>query len=228
MMKKNKLVLVLLLFVFSNHNLLAQKIEVKGKVVTFNSVPVVYANVMVPGSETPVKTDLDGSFTCTCHEKDKLLITAAGFKELSIKVKKKNSQSLIANMRLLKSAEASKLAIKKGHILQIDQFEKLRKTKPAIKDYSKYSDYIEILKNEFPSLRIVNRSVMIRGETSIVGSNLVLYELNGNIIDQSMIEDLPTSEIASIKVIKGNAAAIYGLRGGQGVISIKTKQGGSK
>ena len=222
-MKKNKLLLVSLFFVFSNHSLLAQKIEVKGKVVTFNSVPVVNANIIVPGNEASVKTDLDGSFKCICHEKDKLVITAVGFKRISIKVKKKKAKALIANMKLLKSSEASKMAIKNGHILLIDQFEKLRKEKSEAKDYSRYSNLMDIIKNEFPSLRIVNRDVVIRGESSLTGSNIALFALNGIIIDQLAVEDLSTSDIASIKVVKGNAATIYGLRGGQGVIAIKTK-----
>jgi len=226
MMKKNKLVLFLLFFPFSNHSLLAPKIEVKGKVVTFNTVPVVNANVKVPGSKTSVKTDQDGSFIC--NENVKLIITAAGFNKLSFIVKKKKAKQLIANMRLLKSSEASKMAIEKGHILQISQFEKLLKERSGIKDYSRYSNLMDIIKNEFLSLRIVNRDVIIRGETSLTGSNVALFELNGTMVEQSAVESLSTSDIASIKVVKGNNAAIYGLRGGQGVISIKTKKGNSK
>ena len=91
MMKKNKLVLLLFFLTFSSLTLLAQKIEVKGKVVVFNSLPVVNANVKVPDSDAVVKTSLDGSFTCMCKEKDKLVITAAGFDKLTNQGKKEES-----------------------------------------------------------------------------------------------------------------------------------------
>jgi len=228
MMKKNKLVLFILFFVFSNLTLLAKKIEVKGKVVTFNTVPVVNANVKVPGYETSVKTDEDGSFTCLCNEKDKLVITAVGFNKLSIKVKKKKAKKLIAKMRLLKSSEASKMAIEKGHILQVSQFKILLQEKSGIKDYSKYNSLMDIISNEFSSLRIVNGEVIIRGKSSINGSSAARFEVDGVMVEQSMLGSLSTSDIASIKVVKGGDAAIYGVRGGTGVISIKTKKGGSK
>lgn len=207
---------------------MAQKIEVKGKVVVFNTLPVVNANVKVPDSEVVVKTSLDGSFTCMCKEKDKLVITAAGFDKLIIKVKKKKAKKLLAKMRLLKSSEASKMAIEKGHILKVDQFEKLVRERYGIKDYSVYSSVMDILRNEFSALRIVNGEVIIRGKSSLNGSSAARFEVDGVMTEQSMIESLSTSDVASIKVVKGSDAAIYGVRGGTGVIQIKTKKGNSE
>jgi hypothetical protein len=227
MMRKNKLVLFLLFFVFSNLALLAQKIEVKGKVVVYKTVPVVNANVKVRSSEISVKTNKDGSFTCICNEKDKLDITAVGFNRLTLNVKKRKAKQLIAKLRLLESSEASKMAIKNGHILQVSKFEKLAKKRSGIKDYSMYSNVMEIIRNEFSSLRVVNGEVIIRGSSSLLGSNGARFEVDGVMIDQSVAESLSTSDIASIKVIKGSDAAIYGVRGGTGVISIKTKRGDS-
>ena len=227
-MKKNKLVLFLLFFAFSNLTLLAKKIEVKGKVVTFNKVPVVNANVKVPGYETSVKTDQDGSFSCICNEKDKLVVTATGFNKLTIKVKKKKAKQLIAKMRLLNSSEASKMAIEKGHILQVSQFEKLLKERSGIKDYSKYNNLMDIIKNEFQSLRIINGEVIIRGEASINASSAARFVVDGIMVEQSTATSLSTNDIASIKVLKGSDASIYGVRGGTGVIQIKTKKSNFK
>lgn len=224
-MKKNKLVLFLLFFVFLNFTLLAQKIEVKGKVVIYNTVPVVNANVKVRSSETSVKTNKDGIFTCICDEKDKLDVTAAGFSKFTIKVKRKRAKQLIAKLRLLKSPDASEMAIEKGHILQVSKFEKLVKKRSGVKDYSIYTNVMEIIRNEFSSLRIVDGEVIIRGKSSLLGSSAARFEVDGVMMEQSMIESLSTSDIASIKVIKGSDAAIYGVRGGTGVISIKTKKG---
>ncbi|MGZ2371418.1 carboxypeptidase-like regulatory domain-containing protein [Ancylomarina sp. YFZ004] len=232
-MKKNKLVLFLLFllfllfFAFSNLTLLAQKIEVKGKVVIFNIVPVVNANVKMPGSETSVKTDQDGSFTCICNEKDKLVITAAGFQKLVIKVKKKKAKQLVARMRLKKSSEASKMAIEKGHILQVSEFEELLKKRSDIKDYSKYTSVLHLIQNEFPSLQIEKGEVVIRGVSSVQNSTAARFVLDGVMIESTAIPNIPTFQIASVKVVKDGKAAFYGIRGGTGIILIKTKSGNS-
>lgn len=228
MMKKNKLVLLLLFFVFSNLTLWAQKLEVKGQVVVFNSIPVVNADVKVLGSDVSVKTDNEGRFTCMCNVKDKLVFTAAGYNRLRIKVRKNKAKDLIAKMTLVKSAESSKKAIENGHVFQIEQFEKLVKERSGIKDYSQYSSLMDVIRNEFTFLRVINGEVIIRGKSSLNGSNAARFEIDGTMVDQSLAESISTSDIASIKVVKGSDAAIYGVRGGTGVISIKTKKGSSK
>jgi hypothetical protein len=224
MMKKIKLVLLLLVFTFSNLVLSAQEIEVTGKVVAFSSIPVVNATVNIYGSEVSVLTNKEGIFTCMCKDKDKLIITADGFNKLTIKVKKKRTKQVIAKLRLIKSSEASKMAIEKGHILDIAKFEKLVNERSGIKDYSRYTSVLELIRNEFPSLQIVNGEVIIRGPSSLNGNNGARFEVDGVMTSQSNVEALSTSNIKSIRIIKGSDAAIYGVQGGTGVISIKTKK----
>jgi len=223
-MKKDKLVLFVLFFAFPSLTLLAKKIEVKGRVVAFNMVPVVKANVKILGSERFVTTDQDGYFTCICQEKTKLFITAEGFNELTIRLRKKNAKKLVAKMKLERNSEASKIAISKGHILQVEQFKRLRRKRSGIKDYSSYTSVLNLIENEFPSLQIVNGIVIIRGRSSIKCSNAAKFELDGVMVDQISIENLPTCDIASMKVVKGSDATMYGIRGATGVILIRTKQ----
>ena len=71
-------------------------------------------------------------------------------------------------------------------------------------------------------------SVRIRGNSSIMGSNEPLYVLDGMPVDPGpggALVGLNPNDIASIRVLKGPDAAIYGSRGGNGVIEIKTKRG---
>lgn len=223
-MKKNKLILFLLLFTFSNFTLFAQKIEVKGKVLALSAIPVVNASVRAMGSDKSVITDKDGLFTYTCKAKDRLVITAAGFKKLIIKVKKKKTNLLIAKMRLFKSRAASNIAIEQGHIIQIEEFKELIKKGSRNKDYSKYASVLDILKNEFPTLQISNGEVIIRGKSSFNSSSAARFEVDGVITSQAMVESLSTFDIESIEIVKGSDAALYGVRGANGVISIKTKK----
>lgn len=46
-------------------------------------------------------------------------------------------------------------------------------------------------------------------------------------VDKSTIMNIPPVDVEAIDVLKGASAAIYGSRGGGGVIAILTKRGGS-
>ncbi len=74
-----------------------------------------------------------------------------------------------------------------------------------------------------------NLRVRIRGAASFLGGQEPLYVLDGMVIRSIMgISGMDTNTIESITVLKdAGATAIYGSRGANGVIIIKTK-GGSK
>jgi TonB-dependent SusC/RagA subfamily outer membrane receptor len=71
-------------------------------------------------------------------------------------------------------------------------------------------------------------TVRIRGTTSIYGSNEPLYVIDGvpvRVGPGGTIAGVNPYEIASIRVLKGPPeTTIYGVRGANGVILIKTKQ----
>lgn len=93
----------------------------------------------------------------------------------------------------------------------------------------------ELLRSRFPGVWIARApdggiSVRIRGSTSLVGNNKPLI-----IIDNVPVESGPggslsgivPSDIESIEVLKDvSATAMYGVRGANGVIVIKTKRPG--
>lgn len=74
-------------------------------------------------------------------------------------------------------------------------------------------------------------AVRIRGSSSLHGSNEPLYVLDGTPITplpNGTLTGLNPHDIASIEVLKGPAqTAMYGIRGANGVIVIKTKRGGT-
>ena len=70
--------------------------------------------------------------------------------------------------------------------------------------------------------------VRIRGVTSPTGHNAPLYVVDGTPIQPGpggALVGLNPYDIASIEVLKGAAAAIYGVRAANGVVVIKTKRG---
>ena len=69
-------------------------------------------------------------------------------------------------------------------------------------------------------------SVRIHGVATFYGSTEPLYLVDGVPVEAGpygALEWLNPDDIESITVLKGAAAAIYGVRGGNGVISIRTK-----
>jgi TonB-dependent SusC/RagA subfamily outer membrane receptor len=68
-------------------------------------------------------------------------------------------------------------------------------------------------------------SVLLRGAKSIDGSNEPLYVVDGVILGASIV-DVDALDIQDIEVVKGApAAALYGDRAANGVISIQTRRG---
>ncbi|MCF0065703.1 TonB-dependent receptor plug domain-containing protein [Dyadobacter chenwenxiniae] len=83
---------------------------------------------------------------------------------------------------------------------------------------------LDILAGRVAGVQVVgsgmNASVYIRGNRGEP-----LFVLDGMPVDKDMISNLNTFDVESIDVLKGPSAAIFGSRGGNGVISILTKRG---
>jgi TonB-dependent SusC/RagA subfamily outer membrane receptor len=91
------------------------------------------------------------------------------------------------------------------------------------------------LEGRFPGVTVLRTSsgglsIRIRGAASITGPNAPLYVVDGSPVEPGPDGDLVglnPSDIESIKVLKDAAStAFYGVRGGNGVIVIKTKRPG--
>ena len=93
----------------------------------------------------------------------------------------------------------------------------------------------QVLMGRFPGVTVMRTpdggvAVRIRGTTSIRGSNEPLYVIDGVEIEpgaSGSLTGINPHDIASIQVLKDPAeTALYGVRGANGVIVIKTKRPG--
>jgi TonB-dependent SusC/RagA subfamily outer membrane receptor len=91
----------------------------------------------------------------------------------------------------------------------------------------------EVLANRFPGVRVIRTpdggiAVRIRGTTSVHGSNEPLYVIDGVPIRPGpggSLQGINPYDIESIEVLTDPAStAMYGMRGANGVIVIKTKR----
>ncbi|WP_234570705.1 TonB-dependent receptor plug domain-containing protein [Rhodohalobacter sp. 614A] len=72
-----------------------------------------------------------------------------------------------------------------------------------------------------------NASVNIRGVNSFTSGTTPLFVIDGHAIGHSYSEAnrmLNPRDIDYVRVLKGNEAAIYGVRGGNGVVEIVTRK----
>jgi TonB-dependent SusC/RagA subfamily outer membrane receptor len=87
-------------------------------------------------------------------------------------------------------------------------------------------DIVEVMKGRIPGVNIYGNQIIIRGPNTLMGSNQPLFLIDGvPTRDIDAIRSIPVGEIDRVEVLKGPSAAIYGMRGANGVIAIYTKRG---
>lgn len=192
----------------------------KGRVLDENANPLSGVYVTVEGLEAGDVSDPNGSFEILEEIKTetKLSFTCLGYKSLTIPVRK--IENFIVRMESdIPSSER-----------QIDILYRARPNySVGSAAYTMYSQEWRSGLSEGMSAELIGRmpglinGTMIRGGAT-TGDRSVLYLVDGMVMNH--IESLNEDDIESVTVLKdAAAAAIYGLRGGNGIISLKTKRG---
>ena len=216
-----KFQVILTIIIFSLLNVNAQKSKViAGKVTTFGVIPLNNVQFTASKSGEVAYSDSLGLFSISCFEKDIIKIIASGFDGKRIKVKKYNQVSidLVYSNNETSFAEATG----KGHISK-KRLELSIKKYPlkGEKNYSKYTNIYELIKNEIHNVKVKGRSVTPMIPTSFNASQEVLYVIDGTIV--SDISTVIPQNVKSIRYVDGPAASRYGVRGANGAIEIDMK-----
>lgn len=90
------------------------------------------------------------------------------------------------------------------------------------------SSFMELIQGRLPGVllrqRGANVSVEIRGPGSIRGSNEALIVIDGVENTGRVLASINPSDVERVEVLKDGSAAIYGLRGANGVLLITTRR----
>lgn len=249
-MKRYSLVLALALFTFGMA--LAQT-TVSGTVKTQEGEPLIGATVLVKGSIVGTATDFDGKFTLEVPNDGKVLVISyTGYRaqEVEIGAQTDFEISMAPDAAMLDEVVVTALGISRekralGYAVTTVDGSQVEQ-KPE-------SDVTRLLKGKVPGVNITSTSgvsgtgtnVVIRGYSSLTGSNQPLFVVDGvpfNIgtnndngtndfleggqATSSRFLDLDPNNIANISVLKGLSATVtYGEQGRNGVILITTKNG---
>ncbi len=221
----------LVLCLFWSSSILAQSFTVKGKVSDESGLGLPGAAIQVKGTAKGIITDLDGNYTLRVPSKNSTLVfsyMSMVTQEIALKGRKRlnvtlREQSLNLNEVVVIGYAAVKKKEVTGAVTQV-----------KAEDLSKIvsNDMSSALQGQVSGVSVTANSgapgaestILIRGVTSVDGSNTPLYVVDG--IPQEGDPHLNANEISTIDVLKDAAScAIYGTRGAAGVILVTTKQG---
>jgi len=244
-----KLSMVVMLVLFGIGTMLAQR-TVTGTVTDVNGEPLIGASILVKGTSTGTVTDLDGSFSLEVPEgANTLVVSYTGYATKEVELGASN----VVDIQLEPYAEELSEVVVTGL--------GIRKEKKAL-GYGvstistdlvtnrPQADIGRILRGKATGVDITQTSglagsgtnIIIRGYSSITGSNQPLFVVDGVPFDastnsdrdfvaggataSSRFLDLDPNNIAEISILKGlSATVLYGEAGRNGVILITTKNG---
>ena len=203
--------------------------SVTGNVKDSMGEPVIGATVMEKGTKNGTVTDFDGNFTIkmssTSHD---LQISYVGMKTANVKVGSKTQLDITLEDDATTLNEV--VAIGYGSKARKDLTGSVGSVSGAKLAAVPVSSAAEALAGKIAGVQVTtvdgqpgaDVNIRVRGATSVTQSNEPLYIVDG--FQQSNINDIPPSDIASIDVLKdASLTAIYGAKGGNGVIVVTTK-----
>ncbi len=228
----------------------AQEKTISGTVSDENGLPLPTATVIIQGTTTGASTDFDGNYTINAKQGDVLIFSYVGYSNQTKTVGASNKiDASLEPDNTLDEVVVTALGIKKsekaiGYSVQKVSGEGLTEAREG--------NLVNALSGKAAGIQVTNSSgsvgassrIVLRGNSTITGNNQPLFVVDGVPLDNSSYSgatstggaDLPNGasdinpdDIESISVLKGpNAAALYGVRGANGVIVITTKSGSSK
>jgi TonB-dependent SusC/RagA subfamily outer membrane receptor len=202
----------------------AQDRVIHGVVTTFDSIPLIDAEIQVRSTKQTVLTDTLGRFSIAVNPKERLKVSASGFFNQKVKLEEK-TRYVAVNLKLKPGDKNREYAIGYGHVSDRDKLNALASLNSNDIDFSQYSNVYELIKGRFAGVQVVNGEIIIRGINSINSSSAALIIVDGVPVDGSALNSIPPVQIKSVNVIKDGSSAIYGSRGANGVVLIETKRG---
>ena len=221
-----KLCLLAAFFVLAPPEVLAQTIA-KGQVFDSTGEPVIGATVVEKGDpKNATVTDFDGNFTLSLKNAKAVVISYIGMV----------SQEVAASQNMKVTLQDDNAALEE--VVVIGYTSKARKdltgsvgsvsgaklaavpvTSAAVALQGKVSGVQVTTVDGQPGADV---NIRVRGGTSVTQSNEPLYIVDGFQVDN--INDIPPTDIASIDILKdASLTAIYGAKGGNGVVVVTTK-----
>jgi TonB-linked SusC/RagA family outer membrane protein len=226
-----KILLVLVLLVFSNNVTWAQSKKISGTVTSSeDGSRMAGVSITKKGSSIGTQTSTDGRYAITADKGDVLLFTSTGFAKLEITV----GASDIINIKMQPDEEDLGEVVVVGYGTQKKSSltASIAKLDKRILESGVRANPAQALAGTIAGVRVSTTSgkpgalpaIVLRGGTNFDGSGSPLVIVDGQF--RPSLGDINPEEIESLEVLKdASATAIYGARASNGVILITTKRG---
>ncbi len=224
-MKTKNTLIIFILASFLSLPSIAQEKTLTGIVTTFDSIPLIKAEVYVKSTKETVLTDTLGNFTVKCSSSDKIKVSCNGFLSSNMKIGD-DVEFLHVDLKLKASEKSTEIAIGYGHVKDAEKLNAIVALRESDVDFGSYNTVFEIIEGRFPGVAVEGTDILVRGVRSYNGNNAALVILDGLEVPSSDLENIPTATIKSVNIIKDGSAATYGANGANGVVIIETIRGG--
>lgn len=211
----------------------AQERTISGVVTDTNGMPVPGVTVTVEGSAAGVQTDFDGKYSINASTGQRLVFTFVGMKTQTMTVGASNNIAvqMSEDVKVLDDVviQAYRSTTKAtSNVASTTVTSKTIENRPN-------ASFVQTLQGQIPGLNITSGSgqpganslVVLRGYGSINGNIEPLFVIDGVPQSSDSFRSLNPNDIESVSVLKdAGATSIYGNRGANGVIIVKTKRAG--
>ncbi|MEI9955922.1 MAG: SusC/RagA family TonB-linked outer membrane protein [Ferruginibacter sp.] len=238
-----KKALLLQFFLLLSCILFAQQKTVTGKVTDADGKPVSGVTVSIKGSAVGTTTDANGSFSIVVPANETVLkFSSAGFSYQELTVGSKNTISITMQKDTKQMEDVVVIGYGTQRARNITGAMASIDTKKI--ENLPVASLAEMLRGQVPGLNVSGGStrpgllaqVNVRQQFNwgkdgggviplIVIDDVIQVDPQTGLPSLDRFNQLDLSEVESITVIKDAAAAIYGSRGSQGAVVIKTKRG---
>ena len=217
-MKSTALIAIIILIASTVHS---QTRVVSGQLTVFDTYPVQNVEITSKKANATTMTDSLGQFFLVCEKDDVIKVKPKGFRPVQKKVHA-DTESVTMNLQFIDSKENRKMAVGYGYISEEDLTYGTSYLENENHEFCSYADIFELIRGQLSGVTVSNNHVYVRGARNSFTpeATMALY-----VVDNQPINDikwLQPCDIKSINVLKDSNAAIYGTRGGNGVVLIET------
>lgn len=206
--------------------------KITGVVTDSAGMPIPGVTVTIQGTTEGTQTDFDGAYTIYTSKGDKLVYSFIGMNSQIINpgqygvidLKMEDSATLMENV-VVEAYRTTTRAQTSAAVTTV--------TSKTIEGRAN-ANFVQTLQGQVAGLNMETGSgqpgqgtgIILRGYGSVNGSVQPLYIIDGVPLTENEFRNLNPNDITEVSVLKdASATAIYGSRGANGVIIIKTKTG---
>ncbi len=197
----------------------AQTRVVHGTITVFENYPVQHIEINSKKAKASAITDSLGHFSILCMEDDVIKVSPRAFKAKKKRIHA-DTDSVHFNLEFIDSKENREIAVGYGYISEKDLSFGVSHMENENDKFCSYTNIYDLIGGQLAGVTVQGRNVYIRGGTNSLNlSTSALYVVDGQ--TTSSIDWVQPCQVKSINALKDGNAAVYGARGGNGVILIE-------